>query len=128
MKKKNLYLLYIPLFILGIVYLYIMNKRDIDKRNSAPKIRFEDTLNINVQKISFERNDLFINGKIYNASGISSYSRVKNYHSGDSLSLDEINPPFDLRKGKNNDTLFVIQRANTYYLSIDKEVKFAHGN
>lgn len=105
-----------------------MNKRQINERNVAPKIRFEESLNISVHKISFERNCLFINGKIYNAFGISGYSHVKNYNSIDSLSLDEINPPFNLRKLKNNDTLIITKGANTYYLNIDKEVKFAHGN
>lgn len=125
MKNKKIILpIYIPLFLLGILYLYIMNNRDLHEREIAPKIRFETKLDdLYVTSISFERNDLYLNKILYNAGGISSYSRIKAKNG--SIELEDIKPPFILSKKVNNDTLRINKNNLNYYLLVTEEIKHA---
>jgi hypothetical protein len=126
MKEKINLAYFIPVFLLGIVYLYIMNKRDLNRHETAPKIRFEAGLNkLYITEISFERNDLYLNDTLYNAGGISGYSRV---HTNNGLiELSDVEPPFTLTKKANNDTLRISKDDSDYYLLVTTEIKFARG-
>src|SRR5690606_13521021 len=96
MNKKTQILFLSTLFIAGIIYVYIINKRSYDKYMNAPKIRTELALKpIDVEKISFERSGLYLNKVQYNADGISSHSRI--HYKGSVILLREIKPPFKTR-------------------------------
>jgi len=125
MKNKKLILpIYIPLFFTGILYLYIINKRDLNEREIAPKIRFEIKLNdLYVTSISFERNGLYLNKVLYNAGGISSYSRV--HFKNGSIELQDIKPPFVLSKKTNIDTLWISKNDVNYYLLVTQEIEYS---
>lgn len=126
-KKKLIMVFYIPLFLLGIFYVYMMDKKQINDRETAPKIRFEVSLDeLYVTSISFERNDLYLNEVLYDAGGISSYSRV---HSKNGLiRLRDIAPPFTLTKKANNDTLQIIKQNKKMYLLVTEEIRYARNN
>ncbi len=125
MKNKKLILLtYIPLFLLGMLFLYIMNKGDLNEREIAPKIRFETKLiDLYVASISFERNGLYLNKVLYNAGGISSYSRV--HFKNGLIELQDIKPPYVLSKKVNNDTLRISKNDVNYYLLVTQEIEYS---
>lgn len=126
MKKKKQILFLSTVFIAGIIYVYMMNKRSHDKYMNAPKIRTELALKqIDVEKISFERSGLYLNKVQFNANGISSHSRV---HYKDSVVLlRQIKPPFILRKKSSNDTLELIKNNKKYYLLVSQEISYSKG-
>jgi len=102
-----------------------MLKKDRQDYENAPKIRFENELDLHVQKISFERNGLFLNERRYNAGGISGYSRV---HLDDSIyKLRNIEPPFRLAKAKQTDTLNIIKGDKRFYMLVTEEIKWSRG-
>jgi len=125
MKKKKLILtIYIPLFLLGILYFYVMNKRDLNKREIAPKIKFETKLNdLYVTSISFDRNGLYLNNVLYNAGGISGYSIV--HFKNGLIKLRDIKPPYVLSKKVNNDTLRISKNDVNYYLLVTQEIEYS---
>ncbi|WP_116787545.1 hypothetical protein [Flavobacterium psychrotrophum] len=101
-----------------------MNERDLNKREIAPKIRFETKLNdLHVTSISFERNDLYLNKVLYNSDGISSYSRV--HFKNGLIELQDINPPFVISKKANNDTLKISKSDVNYYLLVTQEIEYS---
>ena len=86
-------------------------------------ISYYNALDLDVHRISFERNGLLLNGHEYNASGISGYSRL---HFIDTIySLKDIAPPFTLKKKKNNDSLELIKDNQQYLLNITEEINWA---
>ncbi|QYJ68278.1 hypothetical protein [Flavobacterium litorale] len=123
MYKKNKLLYLTIVVIIGLVFVILMNKKNREDLVHAPKIRKEFGLkNINVKKISFERNGLFLNNKQYNSGGISWYSE---FHFRDSIVLfEDISTPFTLKKRKNNDTLKLIKDDIEFYLLISKELRY----
>ena len=125
MKNKKLVLLaYLPLFLLGMLFLYIMNKGDFNEREIAPKIRFETKLiDLYVTSRSFERNGLYLNKVLYNAGGISSYSRV--HFKNGLIELQDIKPPYVLSKKVNNDTLRISKNDVNYYLLVTQEIEYS---
>ncbi|RWW99600.1 hypothetical protein [Flavobacterium cerinum] len=121
-KNKTILIIYVIVFCVGICFAYIMLTREIKKHKNAPVIDFANGVDIEVKDISFERNGLFLNGKEYNANGISGYSK---FHYKDSyLELESINVPFILRKQKQNDTLKIIKDEKEMYLLVSKEIEY----
>ena len=120
-KKKRTLILLPPIFIIGIAFVYTMNKREREKLANAPKINFENELkDIEVYSTSFERNGLFLNKKQYNGHGISWYSKV--IYNNDTLSLGDIKPPFHISKKSNNDTLKITKGEKELYLLVSNEI------
>jgi len=124
LKKKVLtLLLYIVVGTLGLAFIIYNFSREVDKRNNAPSLNFGCAINTIVRKISFERNGLYINDTLYNAGGISWYSRL--YSKAGVFNFSSFKTPFTLRKAVNNDTLHLIKEYSKYYLVISEEVKYA---
>ena len=111
----------ITIVILGVIFSYVMFRKSHQDYLNAPKIRFENAINLDVKKISFERNGLFLNGQQYNADGISGYTEV--HHDDSIYKLGDMQPPFHLAKAKQNDTLFIIKGDKRYYLLVTEEIK-----
>ena len=120
---KKLAVLVLSILIAGIVAFWFQSKINRSEFLRLPKIRKELSLDtIEVSKISFERNGLIINGRQYNAGGISSYSNV-NFNDM-TLKLEDIKTPFILTKRKNNDTLEIIKGDDKMYILISDELRF----
>lgn len=122
MNKRKIFfwvLVFIFSFILFAYVFRYSNEQYLIKFRGAPVISFKDSIDLNVYKISFERNGLYLNNKIYNAGSISAYSKL---HKADVVyQLDEIKSPFKLRKEKNNDTLHIVKDNEVYYLLVTEE-------
>lgn len=114
--------MYVIVFCIGICFAYIMLTREMEKHKNAPAIDFANSVDIEVKDISFERNGLFLNGKQYNANGISGYSKF--YYKDSYLKFRSINVPFILRKQKQNDTLKIIKEGKEMYLLVSKEIEY----
>lgn len=123
--KKNI--LYIILVGLGISLMYIIFLRYYPDVKNAPKLFFKHELYLDVKEISFERNHLYLNDTLYDAGGISGYSRV--YSSPiNGTDLMSIMPPFRMEKSANNDTLRIIKENKRYYLVVTKEQNYVKNN
>lgn len=124
MKKNIVYIcgIVVAIVALGILYKFITDRDEW--RKNAPIIAKESELKeTNVGRISFERNGLFINDKEYRAGGISGYSRVLGRDGV--FKLDEIEPPFILRKKGNNDTLELVKDDRSYFMNVTVEQEWA---
>jgi len=104
---------------LSIPTFYFIQKKKEEDRKNAPYIDFKSELKILVNRISFERNELYLNEKYYNANRITDYTDVY-YNKSDSIKLDKIRPPFLMQKKANNDTLFIIKDKKYYHILISK--------
>lgn len=123
MKKIVFYSISLVLSVslMYVIFLYLYP--DIKK---APKLFFKDELYLDVKRISFERNYLYLNDTLYDAGGISEYSRI---HSDTyENNLMSINPPFRIEKLANNDTLKIIKGSERYYLLVSREQNFVKNN
>ncbi|MXN91467.1 hypothetical protein GR160_09520 [Flavobacterium sp. Sd200] len=126
-KKKAFYTAYIPVFLLGIFYVYKMDQLAENNRKLAPEICFEKGLEeLIVKTISFERNNLYFNDTLYNSEGISSYTRVKSKNTVEELS--DIKSPFKIKKKSNNDTLEFYKNGKLYYILLTEEINFSQDN
>ncbi|RZL44656.1 MAG: hypothetical protein EOO93_27695 [Pedobacter sp.] len=126
MKNKNrkLIFLYVSLVPLSVLFIYIVNRMQYNERENAPIIRFEESLgDVYVKTISFERNGLYLNNILYNAGGISGYSRLIDKNR--IVLLEDIQPPFILRKKDNNDTLELVKGDQRLFLNVTNEIKWA---
>lgn len=121
-KNKTILIIYVIVICIGIYFAYIMLTREIKKHKNAPAIDFVNSVDIEVKDISFERNGLFLNGKEYNANGISAYSKF--YYKDSYLEFESINVPFILRKHKQNDTLKIIKDEKEMYLLVTEEIEY----
>ncbi|WP_447635374.1 hypothetical protein [Flavobacterium microcysteis] len=119
MKNKKTITLYIITILLSIPTFYFIQKKKEEDRKNAPYIDFKNELKILVNRISFERNELYLNEKYYNANRITDYTDVY-YNKSISIKLDKIPPPFLMQKKANNDTLFIIKDKKYYYILISK--------
>ncbi|WP_277013580.1 hypothetical protein [Flavobacterium lindanitolerans] len=117
MKNKKIIKLYVITILLSIPFFYFVKIKKVEERANAPQIDVENELRIFVKKISFERNELYLNGAYYKANRITDYTNVY-YNTNDSIKLDQINPPFLMQKKKNSDTLFIFKEGNPYYILI----------
>lgn len=113
----------ILLMILGFSVVFMIYLSYLPDLETAPKLYYKDSLYMNVKKISYERNYLYLNDTLYDAGGISSYSKVHSNHM-ESTYLLRIKPPFRLEKSANNDTLRIIQKKKHYYLILTQEQRF----
>lgn len=122
-KKKNRSMIYwqYPIVIIGGALLfYFVTKYNKAKLEKAPKFDFEQSIDsLYVEEIDFPRGSLYINGIMYNAFGISSYSKI--HSKKESTILFELPPPFLMTKEANNDTLKIIKDGKQYYLLISEE-------
>lgn len=109
-----------PIFVVfGILLMYFLFQNDIKDKENAPQLFFKDQVSLKIKKISFERNQLYLNDTLYNAGGISGYSKV---HSNNvTTELLNIQPPFLILKEANNDTLKIIKKDSLFYLLVTKE-------
>ena len=117
MKKIVLHILFYILGFIVLVAIYIRNLPDL---KNAPKLYYRDSLYLYVKKISYERNNLYLNGTLYDAGGITGFS-VVNINDTKSIDLWYIKPPFKIEKFANNDTLKIIKNDEQYYLLVTKE-------
>jgi len=110
-----------PIVIIGGVLLfYFVTQYNKAKLEKAPKLDYEHSIDsLYVDKISFGRGNFRVNGVIYNAFGISSYSKIHN--EDESFDLYKLPPPFILSKEANNDTLKILKDNKQYYLLISEE-------
>lgn len=122
--KKNI--LYIILVGLGISLMYMIFLRYYPDVKNAPKLFFKDELYLDVKEMSFERNHLYLNDTLYDAGGISGYSRI--HSDTKETNLMSIIPPFRIEKSANNDTLKIIKGSERYYLLIRKEQNYVKNN
>lgn len=114
------------LLTLGISLMYFMFLKYYPDIKNAPKLFFEDELYINVKTISFERNHLYLNDTLYDAGGISGYSRV--HSDSKENSLNNMIPPFRIEKSANSDTLKIMKGSEQYYLLVSREQNFVKNN
>ena|SRR5690606_6816082 len=121
MKKRKLIYLQYPIVIIGGALLfYFVSRYNRLEMENAPKLDFEHAIDsIYVDKIGFGRGNFRVNGIMYNAFGISSYSKIHN--KDESFDLYKLPPPFILSKEANNDTLKIIKDDKQYYLLISEE-------
>lgn len=121
MKLKHQIIFLSIVAIAGLSFVYYINEKSREEFLNAPKIRKEHKLeDLQVNRIKFDRGGLYLNGKEYNSGGISGYSKV---HFEDSIiSLDEVEPPFIMRKKENNDTLEFIKEDRKLYLLVSEEL------
>lgn len=118
--KNILYITVASGFVLSAVLFVILTSRhEQQKIDNAPKIQYADTLNITVEKISFERNGLFINNQVYNGFGISWHSTFFDSKSQKTVALQDIQPPYTLKKSINNDTIYILKGKECYHFVID---------
>jgi hypothetical protein len=124
--KKSLLLLVCCIIAGGLGLGFIIYNISSEKKtlDNALIIDYKNSLAINVQAISFERNGLYLNDKKFSAGGISWYSRVHDKNS--TFTLNKIAPPFLLRKLDDNDTLNFIKGNDRYYLLVSEEVEYAN--
>jgi len=121
MKKTIINKYHILLMILAILFVYFSNMYDENKLKNSPKLNFENSLDIYVKEISFERNNLYLNDIQYQAYGISGYSKVRLLGTNKELTLKKIIPPFKMEKKAKNDTL-KIKKNGVYYLLVTEEI------
>ena len=114
--------LFVILLTLGVSLMYIIFLKYYPDVKNAPKLFFEDELYINVKTISFERNHLYINDTLYDAGGISGYSRV--HSDSKENSLNNMIPPFRIEKSANSDTLKIMKGSEQYYLLVSREQNY----
>lgn len=95
MKKEYLYkyLLFCVTCALGLASVIYYGEERAERRNSAPMLSYRSAVNTSVHTISFERNGFYINDTMYNAGGISWYSRVHDKNS--TFTLNKIAPPLE---------------------------------
>lgn len=124
MKKSSQFIFLIIVTVIGIIFVYSMNKNSRNKLINAPKIRKKTAFNLNVKTISFERNGLYLNKKQYNSGGISWYSKFHLAGSDSIYTFDDIKPPFTLQKSNDSDTLKLLQNNRKLYLLISEELQY----
>jgi len=126
-KKINYTITAITL-VVGVLFLYQSHISRIAARTNAPKISFKQGFKErHITSISFERNGLFLNDSLFNAGGISGYSRV--HYKGKVFRLKDFNPPFVIRSKKpNNDTLKFLKEGKVLSLLIDEEIRYSRLN
>ncbi|THD31554.1 hypothetical protein [uncultured Flavobacterium sp.] len=121
MKKTIVNKFDLLLLILAIPFFYFTSIYDENKLKNSPKLNFENSLDIYVKEISFERNGLYLNDIQHQAYGISGYSKVHLLGTNKELTLKEIIPPFKMEKKEKNDTL-KIKKNDVYYLLVTEEI------
>ncbi len=108
---------------MGVLFMYIMFVYTNPDVNNAPRLFYENEINIEVKKISFQRNYLYLNNILYNAGGISGYSRV--YSTDNYVNrLENIKPPFKIEKEAKNDTLRILKENKLYFLLVTQEQNY----
>lgn len=117
MKKIVLHVLF---YTLGFTILIVIYKRNLPDLENAPKLYYRDSLYLYVKKISYERNNLYLNDTLYDAGGITGFS-VVNINDKKSIDLWYVKPPFIIEKFANNDTLNIIKNDEQYYILVRKE-------
>lgn len=105
----------------GLSFMFLLYQFDIRKKQSAKELFYKDQCYIEVERISFERNYLYLNDKMYNAGGISGYSKVHSTINNALTKLIHIKPPFTIQKKENNDTLDIIKNDSLYYILVTEE-------
>jgi capsular polysaccharide biosynthesis protein len=125
MKKTIVNKFDLLLLILAIPFFYFSSIYDENKLKNSPKLNFENSLNIYVKEISFERNGLYLNDIQHQAYGISGYSKVHLQGTNKELTLKEIIPPFKMEKEEKNGTL-KIKKNGVYYLLVTEAIKSSH--
>ena len=116
MKKTIVNKFDLLLLILAIPFFYFTSIYDENKLKNSPKLNFENSLDIYVKEISFERNELYLNDIQHQAYGISGYSKVHLLGTN-----KEFIPPFKMEKKEKNDTL-KIKKNDVYYLLVTEEI------
>ena len=73
--KKLLHYTLLQYYWVFLLFISFRKKKEEDRKN-APYIDFKSELKILVNRISFERNELYLNEKYYNANRITDYTDV----------------------------------------------------
>lgn len=112
MKVKKYLALFIIPFI-GFFYISNLSHQEVKKRTVIVNTQTEIFVP-EVHHISFERLSTHINDSIYRIKNLY-YRNIFIRNDGKEVVFKDILPPFEFKKNKDNDTIFIRKETHKYY-------------